>query len=133
MIFGVCIASQNAPSSPSNVLIMLNNIIWNSFNFPPYFLQRHANSTLKMGSMAGKRLVQLSITSRHTVTTLQLGIGDNLPNSKGIGGLGVPKTDHQLCQRQDYCKETDHREPSLRLPLKLWAVSLHFLSVEAVI
>ena len=79
-----------------------------------------------MEKMAGKRLVQHSITSRPTVTTLQLGIGDNLPNSKGIGGLEDTKTDLLKLQPLGVFKGTGHVAPLHLRCLKSLAPTLPF-------
>ena len=78
-----------------------------------------------MEKMAGKRLVQHSITSRPTVTTLQLG-SENLPNSKGIGGLEDTRTDLLKLQPLGVFKGTGHVAPLLLRFLKSLAPTLPF-------
>ena len=78
-----------------------------------------------MEKMAGKRLVQHSITSRPTVTTLQLG-SENLPNSKGIGGLEDTRTDLLKLQPLGVFKGTGHVAPLHLRCLKSLAPTLPF-------
>ena len=56
--------------------------------------------------MLGLKLVQHSITNRHTVTTRE----GSLPINEDTGGLGEPRTDPQKMLREEECRETVQKE-----------------------